>query len=338
MSRSEPLSTDLTLDAMVVAVLTGVPLEALTLASLSHPERMFVPMEKGHGVRFTAMRYVAERGRRGEFSRDTQRTVGSILGRFADQCGNVQISNINKGHVNKWWASLAVGPSSARNQLSTVKTFLRWCIEHDLLRADPSRHVRPPREPRRVPRTVQAPVAATLVAGLPDARARFIVLWMLHLGLRAGEIARLEIGDVDFDARLVLIRGKGGNERMLPIPTEAWFALETYLSEYPGTSGPLVRRYDDPHRGLTAHYVSDLVRVWMRDLGVKRASRDGISGHALRRTCASDLLDGGAHIRQVQQVLGHASIATTEKYLRRSDAKDLRGVMDGRTYKRDNPN
>lgn len=290
-------------------------------------------MSGAQGVRFHAMRYTAERGRRGEFSRDTQRTVGSILGRFADQCGNVEVKNLNRGHVNRWWASLAVGPSSARNQLSTVKTFLRWLVEQGHLRVDPSRHVRPPREPRRVPRTVQPPVAAALVAGLPDERARLVVLWMLHLGLRCGEVARLELGDIDFDARLVLVRGKGGNERMLPVPAEAWQALDGYLAVHPCSSGPLVRRYDDPHRGLSPHYVSDLVRGWMRDIGVKRSSRDGISGHALRRTCASDLLEGGAHIRQVQAVLGHQSIATTEKYLRRSDAKDLRGIMDGRTYR-----
>lgn len=71
----------------------------------------------------------------------------------------------------------------------------------------------------------------------------------------------------------------------------------------------------------------------MRDAGIKAGPRDGISGHALRRTCATDLLDGGAHIRQVQEVLGHASIQQTEKYLRRADAMELRPVMDGRTYR-----
>lgn len=281
----------------------------------------------------TVARYLTERSRRGEFSPDTRRTVDSILYRFARACGNPPVSTVNRGHVRRWWSTLSVGPSTARNQLSTVRTFLRWCVEESLLRADPSRGIRPPREPRRLPRTIQRPDAATLIAALPDSRARLIVLWMLHLGLRCGEMSRVELGDIDRDARLVTVRGKGARDRVLPVPTEAWSALLAYLEDHPATSGPLVRRFDDPSRPLVPHYISDLVRGWMRAAGVKCGPRDGVSGHALRRTCASDLLDGGANIRQVQEVLGHASIQQTEKYLRRADAIELRPVMDGRSYR-----
>jgi integrase len=109
--------------------------------------------------------------------------------------------------------------------------------------------------------------------------------------------------------------------------------LLAYLDEAPATSGPLVRRYDDYSKALVPHYISDMVRGWMRDAGVKAGPRDGLSGHALRRTCATDLLDGGAHIRQVQEVLGHSSIQQTAKYLRKADAMELAPVMAGRTYR-----
>lgn len=298
------------------------------------PATIEPPMASQHSVRGTVVRYIAERARRGEFSPYTRRTVSSILGRFTrDVGGSMSMSAVTKTQVNRWWGSLEVGPSTVRNHLSTVRTYLRWCVDQGILASDPSRHLRAPKEPRRIPRTVPAQQASQLVESLPDSRARLVVLWMLHLGLRCGEVARLEVGDIDFDARLVFVRGKGGHERMLPIPAEAWTALCAYLAEFPATSGPLVRRFDDPHRPLVAHYVSDLVRLWMRDALVKSRPRDGISGHALRRTCASDLLDGGAHVRQVQAVLGHQSLATTEKYLRRSDAGELRQVMDGRSYR-----
>lgn len=281
----------------------------------------------------TIDRYLLERSRRGEFSPDTKRTVGSILHRFARNIGDPPTIKLHRGHVRRWWAGLECGPSTARNQLSTVRTFLRWCVDEGLLRSDPTRTIRPPREPRRIPRTIARPAAARLVAALPDARARLIVLWMLHLGLRCGEVSRIQVGDIDRDARLLVVRGKGQRERILPIPAEAWHALLAYLEEAPATSGPLVRRYDDHSRALVPHYISDMVRRFMRDAGVKVGPRDGLSGHALRRTCATDLLDGGAHIRQVQEVLGHASIQQTAKYLRKADAVELRPVMDGRTYR-----
>lgn len=299
-----------------------------TMSGTTVPPPMNTPT-----VSDTVHRYLRERAGRHEFSHDTLRTARSILHRFAAAAGpGLPIDRLTRRQVNRWWDGLEVGRSSARNQLSTVRTFARWCVEHDLLHTDPSRHLRAPKEPRRVPRTVPAPQATVLTDRLPDTRSRLVVMWMLHLGLRCGEVARLQVGDIDRDARLVVVRGKGGHERVLPIPAEAWHALTDYLTEHPATSGPLVRRYDDEHRGLSPHYVSDLVRRWMSDAGVKAGARDGMSGHALRRTCASDLLDGGANIRQVQAVLGHASIATTERYLRRSDAADLRAVMDGRHY------
>lgn len=283
-------------------------------------------------------RYLRERTGRREFTEDTRRTVDSILERFIRHVGvkssgeSRAIGAITKGHVRAWWGSLRVSRSTARNQLSTVRTFLRWCVDEGYMRSDPSRTIKPPREPRRVPKTCSPTDTTTLITSLPDRRAVVIVMWMLHLGLRCGEVARIEIGDIDTGAKLLTVRGKGGHERILPIPVEAWVAMLGYLQEHPATSGPLIRRYDDNYRGLSPHYVSDLVRRWMRDAGVKIVARDGMSGHALRRTCASDLLDGGAHIRQVQQVLGHASIATTERYLRRQDAKDLRSIVEGRQY------
>lgn len=283
-----------------------------------------------------AKRYVGERSRRGEFAPETQRNVSNILRRFVEAAGpDLATAKLTRVQIRRWWNGLHVGRSTARNHLSTVRTFLHWCIDNDLLRADPTRGMRPPREPRRLPRTIDQDAAARLFAALPDSRARLIVLWMLHLGLRCGEVARLEVGDVDCTERLLFVRGKGGHERLLPIPDEAWTAFTAYITSHPVGSGPLIRNYREPGRPLTAHYVSRLVRKWMAAAGIKDAPLDGVSAHALRRTCASDVLDNGAHIRQVQQVLGHQSLLSTEKYLRRRDAIDLRTVVAGRSYRTD---
>ncbi len=150
-------------------------------------------------------------------------------------------------------------------------------------------------------------------------------------GLRAGEVSRLQIGDIDFIGRTARVVGKGGHERLLPISEETWAAVSAYLDEHPATSGPLLRSYRQPWRPLAPDTISGMVSEWMRVAGIKRRARDGISGHALRHTMATDALRNGAHLRDVQHALGHAHLATTEAYLPLV-VNDLRAAMGGRRY------
>jgi site-specific recombinase XerD len=125
----------------------------------------------------------------------------------------------------------------------------------------------------------------------------------------------------------LLVKGKGGHERVLPITDETWEALVAYLAETGVRSGPVLRSKVRPHCGLTPKYVSDLVSGWMGSVEVPA------SAHALRHTCAGDLLRAGVHLRDIQNILGHASLATTELYLPWV-VSDLRTAMAGRHYGR----
>lgn len=87
------------------------------------------------------------------------------------------------------------------------------------------------------------------------------------------------------------------------------------------------RTYSTPSRGMSAQHISESVGGWLREAGIKRGRHDGIGAHALRRTCATELLQRGT-IRQVQAVLRHASLTSTERYLRRSEAEELRALVD----------
>ena len=144
-------------------------------------------------------------------------------------------------------------------------------------------------------------------------------------GLRACEVSRLRLEDVDVRERCVLVRGKGGHERVLPLSDETWRALTAYLAEWPASTGPLVRSYNEPSRALTAPYIVICVGRWMRHAGVPA------SGHALRHTAASDMLRAGAHVVDVQAALGHANVATTSRYLPLV-VDGLRQAMGGRRY------
>jgi integrase len=118
----------------------------------------------------------------------------------------------------------------------------------------------------------------------------------------------------------------------VPFTDEAWEALDLYLAETgPRFSGALIDSYTHPQAPLEAHTLSRMVRRWFSLAGVKAHAFDGMSAHALRHTCAQDVLDAGADIRQVQTMLGHASVKTTEDYLRLKPP-GLAEAMEGRRY------
>jgi integrase/recombinase XerC len=152
---------------------------------------------------------------------------------------------------------------------------------------------------------------------LPDERARLIVLLMRQCGLRCVEVARLAGVDYDPGAAEIRVVGKGDTARELPVLDD----LAVLLDRAAAAAGP------GPLVGLTAGAISRLVSAWMDAAGLKARARDGMSAHALRHTAASNLLDGCGNVRTVQQFLGHVSLATTERYLRRASKTEIRAAM-----------
>src|SRR5690606_13059056 len=198
--------------------------------------------------------------------------------------------------------------------LSVFRGFARWLVATGRVKSDPTVGIRSPRQPRHLPRALTRCQSTRVVAACPDTRARLMVLLMLQEGLRRGEVAAIQTGDVDL-ARLELdVRGKGGGgavTRRLPISDETQRALDAYLAECPPVAGPLIRSYRDPQAGVSAPTVGRIVADVMARAEVKQRPRDGRSAHALRHSCANDMLDGPADVHQVQAALGHRSPVAT---------------------------
>lgn len=288
------------------------------------------PTRGGEPLAALAARYVALRARQGRFAPTTVRTVTSTLRRFTAAVGDVPASRLRERHVTAWLAGAGT-PATAAARLSQVRGFCRWLVESGHLRADPTAAVAGPSQRRTVPRVLPHGQVEALLGACPDSRARLIVSLMIQEGLRCCEVSRLELGDVDPVERLMLVRGKGGHERVLPITDETWEALAAYLDDEAAPAGPLIRSHLDGRSPIPPERVSQLVAGWMRRAGIKQARRDGRSAHALRRTAATDMLRGGAALHDVQAVLGHTSLATTSRYLA-ADPSGLRRAIGNRRY------
>lgn len=215
--------------------------------------------------------------------------------------------------------------SSAARALAAWRSFSRFCVRRGVLEQDTARDVAFPRLPRRLPRTLPTldlNAALDSLAAAVDSTAtrdRALLEVLYSTGLRLSELVGLNHGDVDHGARLLRVRGKGRRERIVPIGEGALAALDGYVRGL-GRGAP---RADAPvfvnARGLRLSGRT-VQRVTRRRLGAVAAGL-GVSPHALRHSFASHLLDAGADLRAIQELLGHRSLASTQVYTHVSTAR-----------------
>jgi len=220
--------------------------------------------------------------------------------------------------------------SSAARSLAAWRSFGRFCVRRGRLAVDPARALPFPRLPKRLPRTLPRidlnEALDRLGAAKDPAAARDLALLEMTYssGLRLSELIGLHRGDLDRGARLLRVRGKGRKERVTPVGERALAALDRYLAAEGRAAGPR----DEPlfagraraaaARGtLSPRTVQRMVRRRLAAV----AGGLGVTPHALRHSFASHLLDAGADLRAIQELLGHSSLASTQVYTHVSRAR-----------------
>lgn len=274
-----------------------------------------------------ARRWTIDRVRRHEITAATAARHRSILGSFAELFGQRPIANISRTDIERWQADrshLAAG--TRRHEFSVLRQFIKHLVRSGHVRRDPTVGMRAPKVPRAADRALSRDEVEALEAALPDNRARAIFALMRYVGLRRAEVLALQVGDWDRRGEVVHVIGKGGHHRTEPVPPWVTAALRAYLAECPATAGPLIRTLDGS-RGLAHSTLGRMMAKWMTDAGIKVAPFDGRNCHALRHTIASELIESGADICTVQELLGHASITSTQVYLRRAAVSRVRDAM-----------
>jgi integrase/recombinase XerD len=228
-------------------------------------------------------------------------------------------------------------PSSIARALVAVRSFHRFCLEEGLLAADPSEEVGAPRVPQGIPKALSEPEVEKLlhavVGNTPRAqRDRAILETLYASGVRISELIGLDRRDLDLEDNLIRVLGKGSKERIVPVGRTASDALDAYLEH---GRPELVQRRRRAGGDAEAVFLNarggrlSRQSCWkiVRVAGNAAGLGERLSPHVLRHSCATHMLDHGADIRVVQELLGHASLSTTQVYTKVSPQR-LRAVYD----------
>ena len=246
----------------------------------------------------------------------TLRSYRSDLLEFQRVGGGRRLADVDARAVRAFLAHLharGLDPASVARKLAAVRSWFHFLVRRGVLARNPAREVRGPRLPRKLVSFLPIDEATTLVEGRAVGgaqRARDIaILELLYAsGLRVSELAALDVGDVDLAEQTVRVLGKGRKERIVPFGAKAARALGVHLAALGAARGPFWRN----GRGgrLTARAIHTIVRRSARAAGIAQR----VSPHTLRHTFATHLLDAGADLRAIQELLGHSRLSTTQRY------------------------
>ena len=259
-------------------------------------------------------------GRR--FSPNTLEAYGFDLRRFSGflHARSIPLEAFRRTHLLQFLTSLrGLSSRSVARQVSSVRSFFKFLVREGVLPASPVSEVRAPSVGRPLPKYLTVTEVESLLSapdrGTPEGmRDRAMLLLLYAAGLRASEVVSLRMENVDANAGFLRVIGKGGKERVVPVAEAALSALREYQEDWrprflkkKATNALFLSRLGRP---VTRQTLWSRIARWARAAGI----RSRISPHTLRHSFAGHLLAGGADLRAVQVMLGHADISTTQIY------------------------
>ncbi|MFT4179408.1 MAG: tyrosine recombinase XerC [Thermomonas sp.] len=219
-----------------------------------------------------------------------------------------------------------LSPKSLQRRLSACRSLYRWLLKQGRIQASPAQSVRAPKAPRKLPQVLDVDEAVQLVETATDAplglRDRALLELFYSSGLRLSEVCALRWHDLDFEGGLVTVLGKGSKQRIVPVGSHARNALQAWRAESGGA--------DDAHvfPGRGGKRISPrAIQLRMKQLALRQGVLKRIHPHLLRHSFASHVLESSGDLRGVQELLGHADIATTQIYTH-LDFQHLANVYD----------
>lgn len=233
--------------------------------------------------------------------------------------GTNLLKQLSTEHVREYIAILLDKhhPASVARKLASLRNFFNFWVRQGVLADNPARAISTPKIPKRVPKFLSVDETFQLLNlpkgdGFLGSRDRAVMELIYAAGLRVSEMVNLNLADLDMPALKVRVWGKGSKERIVPIAAGATTALTSYLDERSRTVPGAETALFVNRRGgrLTARSVERMMRKYLRDANIDKH----VTPHVLRHTFATHLLSQGADLRGIQELLGHTSLSTTQKY------------------------
>ncbi len=273
-------------------------------------------------------------------SRHTIRAYGDDLNQFSDYLEGVlgrapRPEGVDHVLIRGFLAELhrrGLKKTSSARKLAGLRTFFRFLCREGVLERNPARALQSPRLEKRIPAPLdEAQVEALLDVpgdGVASLRARALLELLYATGIRCAELVGLDVGEVDLEARMVRVLGKGSKERIVPFGTRARTALRAWLRARLGLRPKTNAVFINLRGGrLSDRSVRALLGRRVRQVSLTRRC----SPHTLRHSFATHLLARGADLRAIQELLGHASLSTTQRYTH----VDTRQLLE--VYKKTHP-
>lgn len=226
---------------------------------------------------------------------------------------------------------MGIAPRSQARMIAGIRSFFRFIRMEEYITTDPTALIESPRLARTLPDVLSIQEIDAMIAAIPSDKAESlrnhaIIETLYGSGLRVSELIDLRISRIDFNESYTIVEGKGSKQRLVPLSPSAMELISEYLPQR--AAGPIKREGDDilflNRRGAPLTRV--MVFYIIRDLAAAAGITKKVSPHTLRHSFATHLLEGGANLRAIQEMLGHESIATTEIYLH-LDRRRLRSEL-----------
>ncbi|MFN2617164.1 MAG: tyrosine recombinase XerC [Thermoleophilaceae bacterium] len=281
----------------------------------------------GEGRWATALRAFDDGLRARGMAERTRRAYGADLGQLAEwsQAHGLAPNELEMRDLRRFASVLSERGSSrstVARKLAAIRTFYGRLVERGELASNPADLLATPKRDSYLPRVLKPAEVASLLDSIPSSsslelRDRAMFELAYSAGLRAAELVTLDLVSADPDREEVRVEGKGGKTRIVPVGEPAWRALDAYLAR--ARPSLASGRCADPAlflsrsgRRLSTSDVRRRLRLQLR----RAALQGGVSPHTLRHSFATHLLEGGADLRSIQELLGHASLSTTQTYTR----------------------
>lgn len=249
-------------------------------------------------------------------SKNTLEAYRRDLSNFFDFCNDIDISKIQRTQINSYVRNLhekKYSPTSIMRKIASLRGFFKWACANEKTKSNPTLTLEQPKIPQKLPKVMTAEEINSILNQDLSKLNRVIIELLYGCGLRVSELVNLKINDYDLNGKYLECTGKGSKDRIVPLGKKAISAIKNYLPEREYN----LQKYNLQSKQLLINekgkqVTRQEVYTFIHEQGKKL--HKAISPHTLRHTFATHLLENGADLRVVQELLGHSDVSTTQLY------------------------